>query len=231
MLATPETLAIMRHRYGDRAGRRQQPLVYGESVRIGAVTVTFRPAGHVLGSAQAVLDYAGSRIVVSGDYKREVDPTCAPFEPVPCDAFVTEATFGLPVFRHPAASGEVRRLLEAQRLFPERALLVGVYALGKAQRLIALLRAAGYDRPIFVAGGGVLFPDFEAPAPRERGLGGERIPVRSVLAPPVVGRRDRRGRPDPRRAGEHRAGRCGVARRALRPLRKGPQAPPGRVHV
>ncbi len=152
VLATPATLAIMRHRYGDRAGRRQQPLVYGESVRIGAVTVTFRPAGHVLGSAQAVLDYAGSRIVVSGDYKREVDPTCAPFEPVPCDAFVTEATFGLPVFRHPAASGEVRRLLEAQRLFPERALLVGVYALGKAQRLIALLRANGYDRPVYLHG-------------------------------------------------------------------------------
>ena len=152
VLATPATLAIMRHRYGERAGRRHDPMAYGESVRIGDVTVTFRPAGHVLGSAQAVLDYAGSRVVVSGDYKREPDPTCTPFEPVPCHAFVTEATFGLPVFRHPEAGDEVQRLLAAQRLFPERALLVGVYALGKAQRLIALLRAAGYDRPIYVHG-------------------------------------------------------------------------------
>lgn len=152
VLATPETLAIMRHRYRDRAGRHHQAMGYGESLRIGEVTVTFRPAGHVLGSAQAVLDYRGSRIVVSGDYKREADPTCTPFEPVPCDAFVTEATFGLPVFRHPPASGEVARLLEAQRLFPDRAILVGAYALGKAQRVLALLRAQGYDRPVYVHG-------------------------------------------------------------------------------
>jgi len=152
VLATAETLAIMRHRYGERAGAHLQAMGYGESVAIGDVTVTFRPAGHVLGSAQAVLDYRGSRVVVSGDYKRERDPTCPPFEPVPCDAFVTEATFGLPVFRHPDAAGEVGRLLDARRLFPERALVVGAYALGKAQRLITLLRRAGYDRPIYVHG-------------------------------------------------------------------------------
>lgn len=152
VLATPETLAIMRARYGERAGRNPHALAYGESVRQGDVTITLRPAGHVLGSAQIVLDYRGSRMVVSGDYKREPDPTCAPFEPVPCDVFVTEATFGLPVFRHPPADREVAKLLESVRLFPERAHVVGVYALGKAQRLIALLRAAGWDRPIFVHG-------------------------------------------------------------------------------
>jgi putative mRNA 3-end processing factor len=152
VLATPETLAIMRQRYGKGAGGALQALGYGEELRIGEVTVRLVPAGHVLGSAQVVLDYRGSRVVVSGDYKRRPDPTCAPFEPVACDVFVTEATFGLPVFRHPPDSGEIARLLHSVRLFPERAHVVGVYALGKCQRLIALLRAAGYDAPIYLHG-------------------------------------------------------------------------------
>ena len=104
------------------------------------------PAGHVLGSAQVVIEYAGTRVVVSGDYKRGPDPTCAAFEPVPCDLFVTEATFGLPVFRHPPPEAEIARLLHSVALFPERCHLVGAYALGKAQRVIALLRAAGWQR-------------------------------------------------------------------------------------
>jgi putative mRNA 3-end processing factor len=106
----------------------------------------------VLGSAQIVLDHGGSRIVVSGDYKRRADPTCAPFEPQRCDVFVTEATFGLPVFRHPSDAGEVARLLHSLTLFPERCHLVGVYALGKCQRLLALLRAAGYEAPVYLHG-------------------------------------------------------------------------------
>ena len=92
------------------------------------------------------------RIVASGDYKRQPDPTCAPFEVVACDVFITEATFGLPVFRHPSASEEIARLLRSATQFPERAHLVGAYALGKAQRVIKLLREAGYDRPIFIHG-------------------------------------------------------------------------------
>ncbi len=152
VLATPETLAIMRARYRDAAGASLEPLTYGTPRRLGEVTVWLAPAGHVLGSAQAVLEYRGSRVVVSGDYKRREDPTCAPFEPVACDVFVTEATFGLPVFRHPPTEGEVARLLDSQRLFPERTHLVGAYALGKAQRLIALLRRAGYERPIWIHG-------------------------------------------------------------------------------
>ena len=152
VLATPETLAIMAHRYGERAGRQPQALGYHTPLQVGEVAVRLVPAGHVLGSAQAVLTWRGSRVVISGDYKRRPDPTCSPFEPVPCDVFVTEATFGLPVFRHPDPAGEITRLLDARRLFPERAILVGAYALGKAQRLIALLRAAGYDRPIYLHG-------------------------------------------------------------------------------
>ena len=152
VLATPGTLAIMRQRLGDGAGASQQALDYGEAIRIGDVTVRLAPAGHVLGSAQVVLEYAGSRAVVSGDYKRTFDRTCAPFEPVPCDVFITEATFGLPVFRHPPDLGEVRKLIHSLEVFPERSHVVGVYALGKCQRLITLLRAAGYDRPIYLHG-------------------------------------------------------------------------------
>lgn len=153
VLATPETLAIMRARMGEgRAGETQQALAPGEQVVRNGVTIRLRPAGHVLGSAQVVLAWQGSRAVVSGDYKRRPDPTCAPFEPEPCDVFVTEATFALPVFRHPPAGAEIARLLRSVALFPERTHVIGCYALGKAQRLIALLREGGYDAPIYLHG-------------------------------------------------------------------------------
>ncbi|HYM74091.1 MAG TPA: ligase-associated DNA damage response exonuclease [Stellaceae bacterium] len=152
VLATAGTIAIMQARYGEAAGGTLQQAAYRETVTMNGVRVTLVPAGHVLGSAQAVLEYHGCRVVVSGDYKRRRDPTCAPFEPQPCDVFITEATFGLPVFRHPPDRHEIGRLLHSLRLFPERSHLVGVYALGKCQRLIALLREAGYDEPIYLHG-------------------------------------------------------------------------------
>ena len=152
VLATAETLAIMRTRYGARAGASLQSLRYGERLTIGDVAVMLVPAGHVLGSAQAVIEHRGVRAVVSGDYKRRRDPTCAPFEPIRCDLFVTEATFGLPVFRHPSDAGEIEKLLHSVLLFPERVHLVGVYALGKCQRLLALLREAGYGEPVYLHG-------------------------------------------------------------------------------
>ncbi|WP_424812056.1 ligase-associated DNA damage response exonuclease [Roseococcus sp. YIM B11640] len=149
VLATSETLAVMRERMGtDRAGVSQQPLAYGEVLHVNGLKLWLRPAGHVLGSAQVCLEWQGSRAVVSGDYKRRPDPTCAPFEPERCDVFVTEATFGLPVFHHPPAEQEIGKLLKSLRLFPERTHVVGCYSLGKAQRLIALLRQAGWDSPI-----------------------------------------------------------------------------------
>ncbi len=151
-LATPETLAIMRSRIGPEPAGAVQALPYGESVTIGGVGVRLVPAGHILGSAQVVLDWQGSRAVVSGDYKRRRDPTCPPFEPVRCDVFITEATFALPVFRHPDDREEVARLLHSMAVFPERTHLVGVYALGKCQRLIRLVREAGYDQPIYLHG-------------------------------------------------------------------------------
>lgn len=152
VLATEETLAIMALRYGAGFAESRQSAAYDEALRVGGVSVRFVPAGHVLGSAQIVIERGGERAVVSGDYKRQSDPTCAPFELVQCDLFVTEATFALPVFRHPEAADEIAKLLSSVTLFPERAHLVGAYALGKAQRVMALLRAAGYDRPIYLHG-------------------------------------------------------------------------------
>lgn len=147
--ATPETLAIMDCRYGPQPAN---PVAYGETIRMGEVEVSFVPAGHVLGSAQIVMDYKGERVVVSGDYKRRPDPTCAPFEPVPCDIFITEATFGLPVFRHPETPSEIDRLLLRLHENQDRCIVVGAYALGKAQRVIMELRCRGHHDPIYIHG-------------------------------------------------------------------------------
>ena len=152
VLATQETLDIMRLRYGDNFARSSQAIAYGEEIRLGDVTIKFHPAGHVLGSAQIAVSCAGTCIVASGDYKDAPDPTCAPFDAVRCDVFITEATFGLPVFRHGDAAIEIRKLLASVALFPDRAHLVGAYSLGKAQRVIASIRAAGYDAPIYLHG-------------------------------------------------------------------------------
>ncbi len=150
--ATGATLAIMRARYGDGHALAERPLHYGEAMFLHGVKVSLHPAGHILGSAQARLEYEGSSIVFSGDYKRRPDPTCAPFEPVACDVFVTEATFALPVFVHPPIADEIAKLLRSLQQFPERCHLVGVYALGKCQRLMMALRAAGYDETLYLHG-------------------------------------------------------------------------------
>ena len=153
VFASPATLALMRARMGEGlAGRTQIPLGWGERRRLGDVEIWMEPAGHVLGSAQVAIEYRGSRAVVSGDYKRAPDPTNEAFVPIPCNVFVTEATFGLPVFRHPDPLDEIRRLLDSVALFPERTHVVGCYALGKCQRLIALLRQAGWDAPLYLHG-------------------------------------------------------------------------------
>ncbi|MDK8186987.1 MULTISPECIES: ligase-associated DNA damage response exonuclease [Sphingomonas] len=149
VMATAETLAIMEIRLGDAFCARREAIGYGEVHRIGDVRVSFHPAGHILGSAQIAIEKDGHRVVVSGDYKRRPDPTCAPFEVVPCDAFVTEATFGLPIFAFPDPEAEVQRLLASRAMFPDRTHTVGAYALGKAQRLMRMLAVAGYDRPVW----------------------------------------------------------------------------------
>ncbi|WP_413208082.1 ligase-associated DNA damage response exonuclease [Rhodospirillum sp. A1_3_36] len=187
VLATRETLAIMETRLGRVTGA--QVLAPGETVSLGGVSVSLHPAGHVLGSAQVLMDYKGARVVVSGDFKRRADPTCAPFEVVPCDVFVTEATFALPVFRHPDPALELAKVLEALTLFPERTLLLGAYSLGKAQRMIALLRAAGYDAPLYVHGAVAkictLYEDQGVPLGDLRPVpDGERLAGSLVIRPP-----------------------------------------------
>jgi putative mRNA 3-end processing factor len=152
VLATADTLAIMAARYGADFAGSQQSLAYGEKLTLNGARFSLHSAGHVLGSAQAAVEADGCRIVVSGDYKRQPDPTCAPFEIVPCDVFISEATFALPVFNHPSAEHEVRKLLTSVAMFPERTHIVGAYALGKAQRVMAELRRCGWDKPIFVHG-------------------------------------------------------------------------------
>ena len=150
-IATPETLAIMKLRYQTDEGATQA--AYGDTIRLpGGVDATYVPAGHVLGSAQILLEHAGERVVVTGDYKRRPDPTCPPFEATPCDIFITEATFGLPLFCHPPIEAEIAKLLDRLAAHPDRCVLVGAYALGKAQRVIAELRRAGHHGPIYLHG-------------------------------------------------------------------------------
>src|SRR5271155_2151798 len=152
VLATREPLDLMRLRYGENFAGTTQAAAYSENINLGGVTVTFHPAGHVLGSAQIAVEANGLRVVASGDYKNMPDPTCTPFELVPCDVFITEATFALPVFCHGDPDEQIAKLLRSVALFPERAHLVGAYSLGKAQRVIALLRKAGYGAPIYLHG-------------------------------------------------------------------------------
>jgi putative mRNA 3-end processing factor len=152
VLATQETLDIMRLRYGENFAGETQAIRYGETLTLDGAKVSFHPAGHVLGSAQISVECKGFRVVASGDYKNVPERTCEPFELVRCDVFITEATFGLPVFHHPDAAHEIAKLLHSVALFPDRAHLVGAYGLGKAQRVIALLRAAGYREPVYLHG-------------------------------------------------------------------------------
>ena len=193
VLATPETLAIMASRYGEGFTATRQASAYGEITSINGVSVRLAPAGHVLGSAQIVVAHGGLTMVVSGDYKRRADATCAPLEPVSCHVFISEATFGLPVFRHPDDRVETEKLLASVRQFPDRTHMVGAYALGKAQRIICLLRAAGYDETIFLHGAMTGLCDLYeslgvslgslAPATLERGVKPD-FAGRIVICPP-----------------------------------------------
>jgi putative mRNA 3-end processing factor len=152
VLATQHTLALMEIRYGEAFAGLRQSAVFGQTQQVGGVAATFHPAGHILGSAQICLERNGLRVAVSGDYKRSCDPTAEPFHQIECDVFITEATFGLPVFRHPDPRQEIDKLLRSVAASSDRTHLVGVYALGKAQRVIRLLRDSGYDEPLYIHG-------------------------------------------------------------------------------
>lgn len=151
--ATRQTHDIMRIRYGERYCQEVVLLEYQQEIAIAQdVTLRLLPAGHILGSAQAVLEHRGGKLIISGDYKRSYDPTCPAFLPESCDVFVTEATFALPVFKHPIINDEIQKLLTSLALNPQRCHLVGVYALGKCQRVLMALRELGYDKPVYLHG-------------------------------------------------------------------------------
>ena len=148
VLCTPQTAALLRRRL---EGTTVETLDYGERRRIGEMTVSLHPAGHMLGSAQVRIEGRSGVWVFSGDYKREADPTCAAFEPLRCDAFVTEATYALPLFRWDDPAAVAREIVGWWQGNPEKTSVLFCYALGKAQRLLAEIGRLT-DRPVWVHG-------------------------------------------------------------------------------
>jgi len=145
-----EGLPILQWRLGHQ-DYRVHP--YGQPFTLGRARVSLHPAGHVLGSAQVRIEADGEIWVVSGDYKRQPDPTCTPFETVACDTFITESTFGLPIYRWPPAPDVARDIVQWRERCAARgeAAILYCYALGKAQRLLAELKP-WIDRPVYLHG-------------------------------------------------------------------------------
>lgn len=150
-LATAGTAALIKARFG--ADTSVQSLDYATPLRFGDLTIRLFPAGHVLGSAQILIERRGRRIVFSGDYKRAADPTCAAFEPVPCDTFITEATFGLPIYKWDPPAVTAREIFDWWTASGSRGdeCVLFCYTLGKAQRVLAEL-ASFTDRPALAHG-------------------------------------------------------------------------------
>ncbi|MBE9156107.1 ligase-associated DNA damage response exonuclease [Nodosilinea sp. LEGE 06152] len=148
-LATAQSEGILRRRLGDDI--QLQGLTYGDRIKLGETWVSFHSAGHVLGSAQIRVEHKDEVWVVSGDYKRCADPSCTPFEVVACDTFITEATFGLPIYRWESGAETVRRIYDWWQADPERPSILFCYAFGKAQRVLSELTKLT-NRPVYVHG-------------------------------------------------------------------------------
>jgi putative mRNA 3-end processing factor len=150
-LCADQCAPLLARRFGPSA--RIEAIPYGQATTLGSTRVSFHPAGHVLGSAQVRIEGAGGTWVVSGDYKRADDPTCAPFEVVPCDTFITESTFGLPIYRWDHTDAVIAEIIEWWQVNAERELtsVLFCYTIGKAQRVLAEL-ARSTDRSVFVHG-------------------------------------------------------------------------------
>jgi putative mRNA 3-end processing factor len=187
------------------------PVDYNKPLRFGEAIISLHPAGHILGSAQVRIEHQGQVWVVSGDYKRQADPTCAPFEPIACDVFISEATFALPVYRWPDTAEVVADIVRWWRENRERGIasVLFCYALGKAQRVLAELLAFTSD-PVQVHGavgslvevyaraGIAMVPTLSATADRKADYRGALI-----IAPPSAA-----GSSWMRRFGEHSSGFC-----------------------
>ena len=150
-LCADQCAPLLARRFGPSA--RIEALPYGQAVTLGSTRVSFHPAGHVLGSAQVRIEGEGGTWVVSGDYKRADDPTCTPFEVVPGDTFITESTFGLPIYRWDPTDAVIAEIIEWWQANAERKLtsVLFCYTIGKAQRVLAEL-ARSTDRSVFVHG-------------------------------------------------------------------------------
>ena len=205
-LGSKEGERVLRRRIGFEAVI--ESLEYGERTRIGDALVSLHPAGHILGSAQVRIEVDGEVAVVSGDYKTDPDPTCTPFEPVPCHLFVTESTFGLPIYRWPSESllkAEINDWWRSNRASGRASLLLG-YALGKCQRALAMLDPS--IGPIFLHGavvgltqdyrdGGIELPPTQKVSDVEKGYDWSEA---LILAPPSA-----HGTPWSRKFGEQSA--------------------------
>ncbi len=201
--------AVVRHRLPAQASLR--PVEYGRTMEFGAVRVSLHPAGHILGSAQVRIEHQGEVWVFSGDYKRDPDPTCEPFEVVPCDVYISEATFALPAYRWTPTAVVARDIFAWWQANRERgvASVLFAYALGKAQRILAEL-AALTGEPVYVHGavaslvdlyrtqGIAMLPTVPATVAKAASYAGALI-----LAPPSAA-----GSTWMRRFGEHRTGFC-----------------------
>jgi len=191
--------------------RELEPIEYGARRALGATTVSLHPAGHILGSAQVRIEYGGRVWVVSGDYKRQADPTCVPFEQLECDVFISEATFALPVYRWPHTSQVVGEIFRWWRSNRDRGLASALfcYSLGKSQRVLAELLAYT-NEPVYLHGavdslvgvyrraGVHMVPTLSIPSDRKTDFSGALI-----LAPPSAV-----GTPWMRRFGDHATGFC-----------------------
>jgi putative mRNA 3-end processing factor len=188
-LCAAESASLLRRRL---PGALIETQPWGEPVTIGDVRVSFHPAGHILGAAQIRLEHAGDIWVVSGDYKRAADPTCRPFEPVRCDTFITEATFGLPIYTWDPSETVVADIVNWWRdnRAQERSSVLFCYALGKAQRILGELKDL-IEEPIRLHGAMAAFTDAYrdagvAMAPTERiveSMRGRALAGSLVLAP------------------------------------------------
>ncbi|BAK65783.1 putative exonuclease [Sphingobium sp. SYK-6] len=183
-------LPILEWRLGPQ---NYHPHAYGEPFRLGKAAVSFHSAGHVLGSAQVRIEVGGEVWVAAGDYKRQHDPSCDPFEVVPCDVFITEATFGLPIYRWPETAAVAQEIIDwrAECAANGEAAILYCYALGKAQRLLAEIALIDGE-PVWLHGamdaGVQIYRDAGIALPETRRVAdeppGERLAGRLVLAPP-----------------------------------------------
>jgi putative mRNA 3-end processing factor len=196
---------LLERRFGGEA--HVESLPYGAPLEIGSVRVSFEPAGHILGSAQIRIEGPEGVWVVAGDYKRAPDPTCEPFEPIACDVFVTESTFGLPIYRWDPTEAVIEEILawwDGNRVEGRTSVLF-CYTIGKVQRVLAELARVA-DRRVFVHG--MMLSMIEAY--REAGV--SMLPVESATEQPrgtkfagelVLAPLSARGTPWMRRLGDH----------------------------